>query len=294
MSLLEAALKKAQGSKTSTSASVEQRIERAGRTDITIPLALPSSQERSSRTVQISKQALRSQHVLPPLEMELRIARQYQQIKRPLVDQAFAKDNAVRYSNRHVIMLASALSGEGKTFTSINLALSMALERDIEVLLVDADVAKPHVSDLFDLRKERGLLDLLVDGNLHPDTVILQTNIPNLSILPAGKQSETATELLASARMEQVVKLLAASHERRIVLFDSPPLLLSTESRPLIACAGQIVLVVKADSTSPRIVQEAIDSIGEDKPISLILNQVTTKPSEGYYGYGSYGEASDA
>jgi exopolysaccharide/PEP-CTERM locus tyrosine autokinase len=302
MSLVEVALKKVQGKihsadSNAKSSSADRSTHELGGDllrsgmppDPTVPI-VPGTM-RATRVVAINKQELRARLILPPLGMELRIARQYQQIKRPLVDKAFSKDESDATSNRHMIMLASALSGEGKTFTSINLALSMALEKNLEVVLVDADVAKPHISDIFGLRKDVGLLDLLVDASIHPETAILPTNIPNLRILPAGKQSETATELLASERMIEVVEQLASSPSRRIVLFDSPPLLQSTESRPLIACAGQVVLVVMAGSTPPKVVQEAIDAVGETKPLSLILNQVITKPSDGYYGYGSYGQS---
>jgi Mrp family chromosome partitioning ATPase len=191
-------------------------------------------------------------------------------------------------------MLASALPGEGKTFTTINLALSLALEKEMEVLLVDADVAKPHVSRIFGIEDERGLIDLLVNHELHPNQLILRTSVPGLTMLPAGHPIDTATELLASARMGEIVQQLAAPDGRRIVLFDSPPLLLTTESRALAASSGQVVLVVRAESTSRHAVQDAIDALPEGKPISLILNHTNTPASSGYYGYGSYGDSSAA
>lgn len=310
MSMVELALKKAQGIKptpiTETPQSQREaesvpaaRVvapspedQRAGQPvqDATVPIHDIALHDRPSKIIQISKTDLRARNVLPPVNMELRISRQYQQIKRTLVDNALGKDETIPARNRHVIMLASALSGEGKTFTSINLALSMALERNIEVLLVDADVAKPHISELFGIKSDKGLLDLLMHNQMHPDSAILRTNIPNLSILPAGKQSENATELLASDRMDELIAQLVSDNGRRIVLLDSPPLLQATESRPLIAHAGQIVLVVRAELTPPKVVQEAIDAIGADRPISLILNQTSTMPNDGYYGYGSYGQ----
>jgi exopolysaccharide/PEP-CTERM locus tyrosine autokinase len=214
-------------------------------------------------------------------------------VKRPLIASARGKGEEA-IPNGHIIMLASALSGEGKTFTSINLALSMAREKDTQILLVDADVAKPHLTKLLKLEAERGLLDLLTDGAMSPDSVILPTDVPGLSVLPAGQHVETATELLASKRMEEIVRQLASPGSHRIVLFDSPPLLLSTESRALVPSMGQIVLVVRADSTSHRAVQDALDLIGDGKAVSLILNQVSTPPSSGYYGYGTYGAGAAA
>lgn len=241
-----------------------------------------------TRIVKIDRTALRAQRLLPPVEMERHIASQYQQIKRPLIAAALGKgDDAIPHG--HLLMLTSALPGEGKTFTSVNLALSMALERDVEVLLVDADVAKPNVTNLFGLNGERGLLDLLTDSELHPDSLILRTDTPGLSILPAGKQIETATELLASERMQDVVAMLSSRERRRVVLFDSPPLLLSTESVALLSSVGQIVMVVRAGQTSHKAILDALDIMGEGRRISLILNQCTAPPSAGYYGYGTYG-----
>jgi len=186
--------------------------------------------------------------------------------------------------------MASAIPGEGKTFTSINLALSLALEKDLEVLLVDADIPKPHISRTFGVENEPGLVDLLLDHTLRPSQVILRTSIPGLSLLPAGRATEAVTELLASSRTAEVFAQLAAPDGRRIVLLDSPPLLLSTESRVLAASAGQVVLVVRAEATARQAVEDAIEAAGEGKTVSLILNQSSTPPSAGYYGYGSYGD----
>jgi exopolysaccharide/PEP-CTERM locus tyrosine autokinase len=250
--------------------------------------------ERPSRIVNIDKEALRAMRLMPPAAMERRTASQYQRIKRPLVAAARGKSDPP-IENGHIIMLASALPGEGKTFTSINLALSLAREKDIDVLLVDADVAKPHVSRVLGVDGERGLLDLLADGDLHPESVILHSNVPGLAILPAGKRTETATELLASERMHEIAAELAGpGGGRRIVLFDSPPLLLSTESQALIGSIGQVVLIVRAESTPRSAVMSALEALGDSKPISLILNQSSMEPDASQYGYGSYGDAPDS
>src|SRR5690606_20325175 len=103
------------------------------------------------------------------------------------------------------IMMASALPGDGKTFTSINLALSMSRERDSSVVLVDADVAKPHISRIFGVDKEPGLLDALTDKSDDLESLILPTDVGGLSILPAGGHRDNAAELFASAAMRQLV-----------------------------------------------------------------------------------------
>lgn len=305
MSLVERALRKLQETKQSVPPTVG--IPQAAQSALTAKVAAtrvagesvsahgpvqprPMVPVESSRIVMINRPALRAMDLMPPAAIERQITSQYQHIKRPLVASVLEKDPALGKAS-HVIMVASALPGEGKTFTSINLALSLALEKDIEVLLVDADVAKPHVSRIFGIENDKGLLDLLVDTELHADQVILRTDVPGLSLLSAGRQIDTATELLASERMAQIVAQLAAPDGRRIVLFDSPPLLLSTESRVLAANAGQVVLVIRADVTAQHAVKDAIDAIDGGRPVSLILNQTSAPPSSGYYGYGSYGDS---
>ena len=300
MSLVERALKKLQESRTTSPSSDGVSQDRRGvaatlqhssassAEPFTSPIVeLAPKIEFSNRKVIIDRNALRALQLLPPVNLERQIASQYQQVKRPIIASAFGKGPMAQ-----AIMLASALPGEGKTFTSINLALSMALEKDTEVLLIDADVAKPHLTKIFGMQGERGLLDLLTDSTLRPESVILPTDIPGLSLLPAGKQTETATELIASERMAQIIQQLGAADSRRINLFDSPPLLLSTESRALVPSVGQVVLVVRAEMTPRRAVQDALAMISEDKPVSLILNQSSVPASEGYYGYGTYGDQS--
>lgn len=297
MSLVERALQKLQAARASppTPASAVPAPITQPHVPKGVPQAVAQPAPRieiPQRVVKIDRAALRAMELLPPVELERQIASQYQQVKRPLIVSASGKA-ATPIPNGHLIMIASALPGEGKTFTSVNLALSMALEKDTEIVLVDADVAKPHVTRIFGLQSEKGLLDLLTDSGLHPDSVILPTDIPGLRILPAGRQNESATELLASERMEKIVAQMGATG-RRIVLFDSPPLLLSTESRALVHAMGQVVLVVRAEFTARQAVLDAIDAVGDTKPISLILNQADAPPSSGYYGYGTYGDAESA
>jgi exopolysaccharide/PEP-CTERM locus tyrosine autokinase len=234
--------------------------------------------------VRIDQAALRHAGLAPPEHQHRQIADQYRHVKRPLIGAATGR-GVPKAERGQLIMMASAMSGEGKTFTSINLALSMALEKDVHVLLVDADVAKPHISRILGVDREPGLMDVLRDPALNIESVILPTDVPNLSVLPAGQRSETATELLASQRMEETVKYLASSDASRIVLIDSPPLLLTSESRALAQCVGQVVIVVRADITPQQAVLDAISKVGENKSISLILNQAKVTTAT-YYGYG--------
>lgn len=299
MSLVERALKKLQETRTPSDALQPPAPREATESRSQLPSASgnpPPAREiehapvvAPTRVVQIDKQALREMELMPPTSIERQISSEYQHVKRALVKSALGRSGS-GIANGHLIMIASALPGEGKTFTSINLALSLAREKDTEVLLVDADVAKPHVSRIFKVQSEPGLLDLLSDSSRHPDSCILSTDVPGLKLLPAGRQLESATELIASDRMAELVQQLGRPAARRIVLFDSPPLLLSTESRALAPRIGQVVLVVRAEFTPQRAVFEAIEAIGDAVPVSLILNQSESTSAGEYYGYGTYGD----
>jgi protein-tyrosine kinase len=286
MSLVERALKKLQEARAAQPAAPAPapvpRAHAAG--DVTAPRAEPKP--RSKRTLKIDREFLRTNELLPAAAEERRLQQEYRQIKRPLIGNAMGQ-GAPDMVNAHTILVASALPGDGKTFTSINLALSMALEKDIRVLLVDADVAKRHISKILDVADEPGLLDVLRDENVDIESTIISTDVPGLSVLPAGRPSDTATELLASARMRHVVEQLEASDPNLIVLLDSPPLLLTSESRALAAAVGQVVLVVRAGVTPQQAVIEAAALVGEGRPIGLVLNQGEDAGNRSYYhAYG--------
>lgn len=300
MSLVEKALRKMHEARTQEPIRPDVAPETAARSESpaagsaahTQPSLTDTAPWQPSKYVQINRVALRAVGLLPPEHQERELADQYRQIKRPLIANALGR-GVPRLPDGHLVMMASATPGEGKTFTSINLALSMALEKDISVLLVDADVAKPHISRLFGVEREPGLLDVLQDESLDVESLIIGTDVPGLNLLPAGRPAETATELLASARMQEIVSRIGARDANRIVLFDSPPLLLTSESRELANVVGQIVLVVAAGRASHQEVLEALGYLSEGKSISLILNQRRGLSASGYYyGQGGYGVSS--
>jgi protein-tyrosine kinase len=281
MSLVEQALKKLQASRGGLPPPQTPPV-RPGAASAAPPPAAPVV--RSSRVVAINREHLRASGVLPLQQEERQIVQQFRQIKRPLVANAFGR-GAPQVANGQIIMLASALPGDGKTFTSFNLALSLALEKDVNTILVDADVAKPHISRLLGVEGEQGLLDVLRDPALDVESVLLDSDVPNLTILPCGRPSDTATELLASPRMQDVAARLVAADPTRIVLLDTPPLLLTSESRALTSVAGQVVLVVAAGSTPQKAVFDALDMLGDGKQIGIVLNQSNEGSLPGYYGY---------
>lgn len=240
--------------------------------------------------VEIDRAALRQAGLMPPEEEESRLVDEFRHIKRPIVAHALGK-RATKVENGRLIMVASALAGEGKTFTCINLALSMARERDISVVLVDADVAKPHITRMFGLDDQPGLLDVLDDPDAHDyKSLVIETDVPGLGILPAGRPRGNATELLASDGMDALLQAYRRDNIQRLVLFDSPPLLQTPEARVLASLVGQVALVVRAGVTPKHVVLDALGALDESKAINLILNQVRHGGAADYYGgYHGYG-----
>ena len=241
--------------------------------------------------------------LLSPEGGRSRTAEEFRVIKRPLLNNVFERPLAgVKYPN--LIMVTSSVQGEGKTFTSLNLAISVTMELDSTVLLVDADVAKPGLSRQLGIRDRPGLIDCLVDESMDLSEVLLTTDIPKLTILPAGTAHKRSTELLASNTMRRMLSDMASRYPDRIVLFDSPPILETTEAGVLASLMGQVVLVVEQDSTAQGIVQETLAHFESTENVYLVLNKCkgnlfTGKSGYGYgysysygygYGYGSYGE----
>jgi protein-tyrosine kinase len=274
MSIIERALKRLRADGNDTQVRrVFGRVDEAA-----------SEQAVARRVISIDQDALRASGLLPPKQQELEIANQYRQIKRPLIAAAMGRGREA-VPNGRLIMMASALAGEGKTFTAINLAFSMAREENLQVVLVDADVAKPQISKMFGVHSELGLLNAVSNPTLDPERLIFSTDVPNLFMLSAGTQSDRATELLASERMVDALTRLLARNPNRIFIFDSSPLLLTTESLALAAVAGQVLVVVRAENTEHHVLVDALNRLPEGCSPSLVLNQTTLK-SAGYYYYG--------
>jgi protein-tyrosine kinase len=244
---------------------------------------------RNNRVLAIDSASLRANGYLPESTAERQFAEHYRQIKRPLVERAISANSRGDELDARIIMVTSALPGEGKTFTSINLAFSLARERDMSVLLVDADIPKPHISEIFGVTQDAGLMDALGDEKLAIESLVLSTSVKGLSILPAGRMAEGAAELLVSNRMRQILRRLLSENSRRIVLLDSPPLLATSEGRALVKVAGQVVLVVRAGYTLQTAVRGALAQIEPARMAGIVLNDVRLSLTDGYYGYGGYG-----
>lgn len=243
------------------------------------PGAAPTS---INGTINLAK--LRQMGVITPEVEKTQIAEEFRLIKRPLIKNAFTQGPGA-IKNGNLIMITSALAGEGKSFCAINLAMSIATEMDHTVLLVDADVARPSLPRYLGLNAERGLLDVLLDDKLELADVMLKTNVEKLSILLAGRKNRHATELLASQSMSDLLTEIAERYSDRIVIFDSPPLLLTSEAHVLASQMGQIVLVVAAEKTPQQAVKEALRQIESCDVVNLIYNKASSFPGGEYYGY---------
>lgn len=233
----------------------------------------------------LDRTTLRSAGLMPPEEEIDLITRQYRKIKHSLVAKAMGH-GVPREPKGYLIMIASAMSGEGKSFTALNLALNLSLEKDLEVLLVDADAPKPQLTRVLGLADAPGLLDALRESDRDVESLIHPTNVPYLSFLPIGVGADDATELLSSTRMERTAAQLGQRNSRRIVVFDSPPLLQTTESTALARAAGQIVVVVRAESTPQPVLLDALNTLQGHRAVSLVLNQSTQSGTAPYYYYG--------
>lgn len=220
------------------------------------------------------------------------LAEEFRVIKRPLVNNIQGSDvNGI--SRPNLILICSSLPGEGKTFVSINLALSIANEMDKKVLLIDADVEKPSISKQLGIKQSPGLIEYLEDEKINFSDILLKTDLANLSVIPAGKRHKYSTELLSSQRMYLFAEEVSKRYKDRIVIFDSPPLLVATQAQILAELVGQVVLVIAAEETPQNVVNDSVAKLANCDVVMTLLNK-TKKEFDLYgygYGYGHYGHS---
>jgi len=228
--------------------------------------------------------SLRARGFVTPDAPKSQIADEFRIIKRPILANVRGASGN-RVPNGNLVMVTSALPREGKTFTAVNLAMSIAMELDTTVLLVDGDVAHPELPALLGVPLSPGLLDVLTRDDIDVSDALVRTDIPNLSLLPAGTAHRRATELLASEQMAILLRELGSRYPDRVIVFDSPPLLATTESRVLATHMGQIVMVVAADSTRRHAVDLALAAIEGCPNVLMMLNKARKTDVGTYYGY---------
>lgn len=246
--------------------------------------------KRTPRSVVLDFERIRAAGFLIPDTQRSRIKEEYRHIKRPLLINIDGR-GATTVEHPNLIMVTSARPGEGKTFTACNLALSIALERNRTVLLVDADVNKPAIARTLGFEAELGLVDYLVDERMELADALVDTNVPSLAVLPAGSQNYLSAELLAGTRMRQLAADLSSRYADRIVIFDSSPLLMTTEAGILASLMGQVLVVVEAERTPQSQVKATLDVLDSNRQIvGFVLNKFQSLfgvDSDGYgYGYG--------
>lgn len=237
------------------------------------------------RTGTVHRAALEEKGFILPDAPAGTLAEEFRIVKRSLLTAVRAKGSG----KGQIAMVCSARPDDGKTFTAINLGLSLASERDIEVLLIDGDVAKPEILSILGLEGGAGLVDALADPFACAEELVIRTDIDGLSVLPAGRQVNNATELLASTRMAEMLDELTRDNPRRIVLFDSPPALAASAASAIAGHAGQVLMVVRADRTSEADLREAVGLVGACPDIKLVLNGAAYSSGSkrfSYYGVG--------
>lgn len=248
-------------------------------------LAAGTHPGRSARQFAVDRSRLRSLSLITPDGERTPLAESFRRIKRQILANIAKPKPGAPPAN--LILVTSALAGEGKTFCAINLAISMALERDRTVLLVDADVGKPSVPRALGLDAKRGLMEALLDRHVDLGDVLWKTDIGGLTVLPAGTAHQHATELLASDAMRGLLRDMAERYHDRIVVFDAPPLLAASEAGVLASQVGQIVVVVEAGKTSEAALKRALGLVDTSRVTGLLLNKVESTPLE--YGHAAYG-----
>jgi len=266
----------------------ESRTLRAAR-DLA-PTAQPMGEPEAVRAVAFSgpfapidREHLREQGLIVPEEAVTGLLEEFRIVKRELLVDARSRASA----QARRILVCSPHSGEGKTYCAMNLAIALAAERGIEVLLVDADVVKPSVTERFGIEAGAGLMDTLADPRIMPESLVIRTDIEGLFVLPAGTASARDAEYLASSRTAEVLDRLTEGAPDRIVIFDTPPALAASPAAELAQHVGQALLVVRADETSRAALEDAQQLLSACGDIKLLLNAARYSPSG--RRFGTYG-----
>ena len=232
----------------------------------------------------IDRDALREAGFIEPEAPGGALAEEFRIVKRQLLL------GVGESAKSRTILVCSSQPDEGKTFCTLNLALSLAAERDVEVLLVDSDFPKPEILSILGMEGGAGLVDALADPDLDPESLVLRTDVRGLSVLPSGSHVPNVSELLASGRTRDVLDRLADANPKRILLFDSPPALMASPATVLASHAGQLLMVVRADQTTEGDLREAVGLLSACDNIRLLLNGTGFAPTGrrfgDYYGYG--------
>ena len=220
-----------------------------------------------------------------PSAARSRTVEEFRLVKRNLVGAWSQNDLMSDRRASRLIMVTSARPGEGKTFTALNLALAFASERSVKALLVDVDTQHSTVPEILGFEGQKGIVDVLA-GNLELPEVLIQTNIPNLMILPAGRGGPHVPELLSSPEMGALLDEMTQRLPDHYLIIDTPPCMASSDAAALAPLVGQIVFVVEANNTQQGEIEAALSTLSTCPRISLLLNKSDSLATEHFGSYG--------
>jgi receptor protein-tyrosine kinase len=248
---------------------------------------------QSTKQIRLDFRALRQSGMITPDNMSSPLSNEYRGIKRKLLQKV--RDARTRATTNNLVMITSSLPQEGKTFTSVNLAMSLAAERGLRVLLIDADVVRPSVGNMFVSPPTEGLTDLLKGRDKQVSDVLHTCNdVPNLSVIFAGNHHAQSPELISSTRMANLCQELSVRYPDRVIVLDTPPVLVSPEAAILATYVHQLILVVSAAQTDKHQLRKTLEAVSSCQNVSLLFNKAprwNDGEYNGYYGYG-YGASS--
>lgn len=249
-------------------------------------LAVEENIDNQQTYVEIDQYFLKSKGFVTQESENRAMKEQFRSIKRKLLNNAFGPiASTLHYPN--LIIITSCNPHDGKTFSSINLALNIALEQDKTVLLVDSDVVRPSVTRELGVKLEKGLTEYLSGAINNVSDIIYNTNIDNFKFIPAGKPHELSSELLASEKMNKLTQELATRYSDRVVIFDAPPLLGVNETHVMANLVGQAVIVVEENKTKLADIENAVSQLDKKLAIGFLVNKSRGSYRD-YYGYGYY------
>ena len=241
-----------------------------------------------SRQISIDRGSLARCGIAVPSAQRSRVVEEFRIVKRQIVAKYMDEPDDEAANRNRVIMVTSTRPREGKTFTAINLALAIATEQDLKVLLIDLDTKHHAMQEMMGIPASYGLTDLLANPDVDFSEVVLRTNLPNLTVMSAGSPNTRSPELLSSRRTRAIVSEMAQRYSDRFIVFDAPAVLASSDPAILAGLVGQIILVVEADHTQQEELETAIGLLSACPNVSLLLNKVRTSAADQFGAYSDY------
>mgnify|MGYP003571130259 CR=1 FL=1 len=286
MSIIEKALDKL-GSASEAEKDQKARENKAGREAVQTEKEDSHRQEnvgttaKTSRTIELDLKGLGKLGYLTPDTDNKVLFEQYRRIKLPVLKSAFEHESGKE--NKNIVMVTSSVAAEGKSFTSMNLAMSIAYEYNYTVLLIDADVTKQMSSKVMGVEGANGLIEYLTGKEEYLENLILRTNIPKLSLIPSGSHSDMVTELYSSNRMNRLIEELSTRYNDRLIIIDTPPVLEDSSAKVLTHLADQIVYIIEAEKTPRHVVENGLRMLNRKDSIGIVLNKSNLRHNRSYY-----------